>query len=161
MLNTSLHIVIHICIIYIVYIIINMKFVADIVRGVKISCGAILHHKTNVARLLHITSNFAPHETIACHVEQFCHVVWRQYMLPYCGSRCFDNKSILLQFTNFCVEQKLFQTYFPWSKNYKFHVWLLCNIVYIYKHRYKPSLQPPWMAALSYFRPIWLYKGFN
>ena len=70
-------------------------------------------------------------------------------------------RCIMLQFTHFYVEQKVTQTSCPWSKNYKFHVWSLCNIVYIYTHRYKPSLQPPWMATLSYFSPTWLYKGSN
>ena len=37
---------------------------------------------------------------------------------------CFDANLILLQFTHFCVEQKLTQKSCSWSKNDKYHVWM-------------------------------------
>ena len=59
-----------------------MKFVADavdIVRGAKISMWSNFdqHDKFCLScgsKLLHITSNFAPHGTIVCHLEQSYHV---------------------------------------------------------------------------------------
>ena len=74
-----------------------------------------------------------------------------QYMLPYC---------FVLMKNQFCCDLCTFVC----SKNDSKHIFRrakITNFMYdhyvilcdIYKHRYKSSLQPPWMAALSYSRP--------
>ena len=51
------------------------------------------------------------------------HMTNLQCMLSCCNLRCFDEISILLHFTHFCVEQKFTQKSCLWSKNDKYHVW--------------------------------------
>ena len=101
--------------------------------SVEQKCGAILLRMeifdAHVEQNCFTSQVTLPHKAklfvmwINCSLYQtLLHVANLQCMLFYSDLRCFDAKSILLQFTHFCVEQKSTNTSCLWRQNYKYYV---------------------------------------